>query len=178
MSGHLPNGTHINPKFSGMHINPNFKTSDAKKSAQQIHVNPKFVQNQGTNTDATTSNSSVPKSNVVHINPKFESNGVHINPKFANRALPPLPGQKSPIKKAKTHVNPSFLDGKKAKAYEEAIKMAVESKVHVKVNICVDDKVLFQFLSLSIKFGNSEKNTKWKKVFHVKFDATITSQIL
>lgn len=172
MSGHLPNGTHINPKFSGMHINPNFKTSDAKKSAQQIHVNPKFVQNQGTNTDATTSNSSVPKSNVVHINPKFESNGVHINPKFANRALPPLPGQKSPIKKAKTHVNPSFLDGKKAKAYEEAIKMAVESKVHVKVNICVDDKVLFQFLSLSIKFGNSEKNTKWKKVFHVKFDAT------
>ena len=178
MSGHLPNGTHINPKFSGMHINPNFKTSDAKKSAQQIHVNPKFVQNQGTNTDATTSNSSVPKSNVVHINPKFESNGVHINPKFANRALPPLPGQKSPIKKAKTHVNPSFLDGKKAKAYEEAIKMAVESKVHVKVNICVDDKVLFQFLSLSIKFGNSEKNTKWKKIFHVKFDATITSQIL
>ena len=178
MSGHLPNGTHINPKFSGMHINPNFKTSDAKKSAQQIHVNPKFVQNQGMNTDATTSNSSVPKSNVVHINPKFESNGVHINPKFANRALPPLPGQKSPIKKAKTHVNPSFLDGKKAKAYEEAIKMAVESKVHVKVNICVDDKVLFQFLSLSIKFGNSEKNTKWKKIFHVKFDATITSQIL
>ena len=178
MSGHLPNGTHINPKFSGMHINPNFKNSDAKKSAQQIHVNPKFVQNQGTNTDATTSNSSVPKSNVVHINPKFESNGVHINPKFANRALPPLPGQKSPIKKAKTHVNPSFLDGKKAKAYEEAIKMAVESKVHVKVNICVDDKVLFQFLSLSIKFGNSEKNTKWKKIFHVKFDATITSQIL
>ena len=178
MSGHLPNGTHINPKFSGMHINPNFKTSDAKKSAQQIHVNPKFVQNQGMNTDATTSNSSVPKSNVVHINPKFESNGVHINPKFANRALPPLPGQKSHIKKAKTHVNPSFLDGKKAKAYEEAIKMAVESKVHLKVNICVDDKVLFQFLSLSIKFGNSEKNTKWKKIFHVKFDATITSQIL
>ena len=132
MSGHLPNGTHINPKFSGMHINPNFKTSDAKKSAQQIHVNPKFVQNQGMNTDATTSNSSVPKSNVVHINPKF-----------ANRALPPLPGQKSPIKKAKTHVNPSFLDGKKAKAYEEAIKMAVESKVHVKVNICVDDRVFF-----------------------------------
>ena len=132
MSGHLPNGTHINPKFSGMHINPNFKTSDAKKSAQQIHVNPKFVQNQGTNTDATTSNSSVPKSNVVHINPKF-----------ANRALPPLPGQKSPIKKAKTHVNPSFLDGKKAKAYEEAIKMAVESKIHVKVNTCVDDRVFF-----------------------------------
>jgi len=124
MSGHLPNGTHINPKFSGMHINPNFKTSDAKKSAQQIHVNPKFVQNQGMNTDATTSNSSVPKSNVVHINPKF-----------ANRALPPLPGQKSPIKKAKTHVNPSFLDGKKAKAYEEAIKMAVESKVHVKAKV-------------------------------------------
>ena len=139
MSGHLPNGTHINPKFSGMHINPNFKTSDAKKSPQKIHVNPKFVQN----SDATTSNSNVPKSNVVHLNPKFQnsdpkasnSNVVHLNPKFANRALPPLPGQKSPtpIKKSKVHVNPSFLDGKKAKAYEEAIKMAVESKVHVKV---------------------------------------------
>ena len=115
MSGHLPNGTHINPKFTGMHINPNFKTSDSAKSNQQIHVNPKFVQNAENDTPTTS------KSNVVHINPKF-----------ANRALPPIPG-KSPIKKktTNTHVNPTFLDGKKAKAYEEAIKMAVESKVHV-----------------------------------------------
>ena len=121
MSGHLPNGTHINPKFTGMHINPNFKTSDSAKINQQIHVNPKFVQNaENVKTPTSAQSSSATTSNVVHINPKF-----------ANRALPPIPG-KSPIKKkTNTHVNPSFLDGKKAKAYEEAIKMAVESKVHV-----------------------------------------------
>ena len=102
---------------------------------------------------------------------------VHINPKFANRALPPIPVQKSPtkkstthvnpnflegkkvqkspIKKSTTHVNPNFLDGKKAKAYEEAIKMAVESKIQVKVKLEIENiyvrKTIFQFLILNIK---------------------------
>ena len=61
MSGHLPNGTHINPKFSGMHINPNFNPSDTKKSGQQIHVNPKFVQNSD---QPSTSNPSAANSKV------------------------------------------------------------------------------------------------------------------
>lgn len=84
----LPSGTHLNPKFNGIRINPNFK-----KESDKIHVNPKFISENG-------------------------KNNVHVNPKFANRALPPIPGSKS-------YVNPQFIDGKKAKAYEEAIKNAV-----------------------------------------------------
>ena len=85
-------------------------------TAQQIHLNPNFV-----------SKSELEKSNV------------HINPNFANRSLPPVPNaagappSKTPnIKRA--HINPNFLDGKKTKAYQEAIKMAVETKIHVNPN--------------------------------------------
>jgi len=117
MSGHLPNGTHINPKFSGAHINPNFKGgSDKSQSQQQIYINPKFIPNEESKPQA-----------------KPQSKHVYINPKFANRALPPIPSSSSDSTKA--HINPEFLDGKKAKAYEEAIKMAVESKIHVKPNV-------------------------------------------
>ncbi len=146
----LPNGTHINPNFkkaagSNIHINPKFqngaKTSSSSTSSPskprhqqgqgqgQVHVNPKFLA-------ADLSSTSVPKS--------LESSGskIHVNPKFANRALPPIPSTSStttPSTSKSRSQTPSyaqvkFLDGKKAKAYEEAIKIAVEAKTTTKKN--------------------------------------------
>ena len=119
MSQPLPSGTHLNPKFSGVHINPNFKgKSETTPPQSNVHVNPNFKKNE----------------------PQSSTSNIHVNPNFSNRALPPIPGSSSPqpptppSPKSKAHINPNFLDGKKAKAYEEAIKMAVEGKIHVNPN--------------------------------------------
>jgi len=121
MSQPLPSGTHLNPKFSGVHINPNFKgKSETTPVQSNVHVNPNFKKNE----------------------PQSSASNIHVNPNFSNRALPPIPGSSSPTptppsspkSKAKAHINPNFLDGKKAKAYEEAIKMAVEGKIHINPN--------------------------------------------
>ena len=101
MSQPLPNGTHLNPKFSGAYINPNFQS----EKPSQIHINPNFKGKTGEKNE--------------------QSQQILVNPNFANRALPPIPGSSSPKRSAnnKPHINPNFLDGKKAKAYEKAIKM-------------------------------------------------------
>jgi len=123
MSQPLPSGTHLNPKFSGVHINPNFKgKSETTPPQSNVHVNPNFKKNESQQSTSTSN--------------------IHVNPNFSNRALPPIPGSSlpqpptpsSPKSKAKAHINPNFLDGKKAKAYEEAIKMAVEGKIHINPN--------------------------------------------
>lgn len=90
---------------NGIHVNPNFKA----EKGSQIHLNPKFVKQEAE---------------------KSANGKVHVNPNFVNRALPPIPGSSSKAP-AKAHINPNFLDGSKAKAYEEAIKMAVQGKIHV-----------------------------------------------
>ena len=107
MSQPLPNGTHLNPKFSGAYINPNFQS----EKPSQIHINPNFKGKTGEKNE--------------------QSQQILVNPNFANRALPPIPGSSSPKRSAnnKPHINPNFLDGKKAKAYETAIKMVVDGKI-------------------------------------------------
>ena len=114
MSQPLQKGTHLNPKYSGAHINPahpNFKGSSPTKIDRQksnVHVNP--------------------------AHPSFKASSSKIDqPNFKNRALPPIPSSpKNSV--SKPHINPAFLDGKKTKAYEEAIKMAVEGKIYVNPN--------------------------------------------
>ena len=71
---------------------------------------------------------------------------VHINPKFANRALPPIPVQKSPTKKSTTHVNPNFLEGKKVQ--KSPIK---KSTTHVNPSFLDGKIAMYTFFSIDDK---------------------------
>ena len=151
MSQPLPSGTHLNPKFSGVHINPNFKgKSETTPPQSNVHVNPNFKKNESQQSTSTSN--------------------IHVNPNFSNRALPPIPGSSlpqpptpsSPKSKAKAHINPNFLDGKKAKAYEEAIKMAVEGKIHINPNFKP------AAAKISPTSALEKENKRFPKIFQVR----------
>ena len=58
MSQPLPNGTHLNPKFSGAYINPNFQS----EKPSQIHINPNFKGKTGEKNE---------QSQQILVNPNF-----------------------------------------------------------------------------------------------------------
>lgn len=110
-------------------INPNFNQQQAK-----VHINPNF-QKKVTIKPAEPDKVTL---NQAHINPKFQLQAsadpdsgmkkAHINPNFVARPLPEVPSQQQNQDKKQYYVNPSFLDPTKAKAYDESIKKAAETK--------------------------------------------------
>ena len=89
MSGQLPNGTHINPKFAkNVHINPKFVKSDENVSSK-VHVNPNFAKR------------ALPPIPKAETSPKKASNPkAHLNPNFISDYKMAIEG--------KIHVNPNF----------------------------------------------------------------------
>ena len=90
MSGQLPNGTHINPKFAQkVHINPKFVKNEEKCNSS-VHVNPNF---------AKRALPPIPK--AAETSPKKASNPkAHLNPNFISEYKMAIEG--------KIHVNPNF----------------------------------------------------------------------
>ena len=90
MSGQLPNGTHINPKFAKkVHINPKFVKNEEKCNSS-VHVNPNF---------AKRALPPIPK--AAETSPKKASNPkAHLNPNFISEYKMAIEG--------KIHVNPNF----------------------------------------------------------------------
>ena len=89
MSGQLPNGTHINPKFANkVHINPKFVKDEGSKS--KVHVNPNFAKRAlPPIPKAETSPKKTEKTPKAHLNPNFISDykmkiegKIHVNPNF------------------------------------------------------------------------------------------------
>ena len=114
MSGQLPNGTHINPKFAKkVHINPKFVKNEEKCNST-VHVNPNFakralppIPKAAETSPKKASNPSNPK---AHLNPNFISEykmaiegKIHVNPNFPVPKISPTSAlEKENIKTPKT----------------------------------------------------------------------------
>ena len=108
----------------------------------------------------------------THINPKFLSgntgNQVHVNPNFiakknpntAGRSLPAIPSG------SHVHVNPNFIvDPAKTKAYEAAIKKAVQGQLPAAdKKVFVNPKFQASLSSIQSSSSSSEKENDEKKV--------------
>ena len=90
MSGQLPNGTHINPKFAkNVHINPKFVKNEENSGSSKVHVNPNFAKR------------ALPPIPKAETSPKKATNPkAHLNPNFISDYKMAIEG--------KIHVNPNF----------------------------------------------------------------------
>ena len=111
MSGQLPNGTHINPKFAkNVHINPKFVKSEGENSnTNKVIVNPNFSKRALPPIPKTDQNSPK-KPSKAHLNPNFISEykmaiegKIHVNPSFSHPKISPTSAlEKENIKTPKT----------------------------------------------------------------------------